>query len=302
MQRNLASGFDDSFRRHLAVEQRRAVLDTIARELTPETTLGDIVDAAQDLGWGDSLGELRLADLAGALLGAAQSPAREGPVRAAVVADAGHAHDDHDDEDENDDEDARELADELDAASAVADEKDDEVEQDEEDQQEARETPKAARARKAAAKTAAKAAAKAAARIEAPRKPSSLDRALDRIDKALAARKSKPEPRSTAKAKAPPPAAKKAAAAAKKVPAKKLSKKAPVPRPMDDDDNDAMSLDQAAKVLVPLVRKLKEATMQDLEEQTGMGRRKLRFHIGQLVKHGRLKRHGMGRGTCYTVK
>jgi len=301
VQRNLASGFDDSFRRHLAVEQRRAVLDTIARELTPETTLGDIVDAAQDLGWGDSLGELRLADLAGALLGAAQSPAREGPVRAAVVADAGHAHDDHDDEDEdeNDDEDARELADELDAASAVADEKDDEVEQDEEDQQEARETPKAARARKAAAKTAAKAAAKAAARIEAPRKPSSLDRALDRIDKALAARK-KPEPRPTAKAKATPAAKK---AAAKKVPAKKLSKKAPVPRPMDDDDDtDAMSLDQAAKVLVPLVRKLKEATMQDLEEQTGMGRRKLRFHIGQLVKHGRLKRHGMGRGTCYTVK
>ena len=41
--------------------------------------------------------------------------------------------------------------------------------------------------------------------------------------------------------------------------------------------------------------------MQELEEKTGMGRRKLRFHIGQLVKHERLTRHGMGRGTYYTA-
>ena len=76
----------------------------------------------------------------------------------------------------------------------------------------------------------------------------------------------------------------------------------PIDEDDEDDDTEAMSLDQAAKLLVPLVRKLREATMQDLEEQTKMGRRKLRFHIGQLVKHGKLRRHGMGRGTCYTVK
>ena len=63
-----------------------------------------------------------------------------------------------------------------------------------------------------------------------------------------------------------------------------------------------MNLDEAAAVLLPLVRELGEATMQQLEQSTaGAGRRKLRFHIGQLVKHGRLERHGMGRGTYYTI-
>lgn len=286
------------------------MLDTIARELEPETTLGDIVDAAQDLGWGDSLGELRLSDLASALLGEGQAsprePAsREAPFRDALIADADH--DDDDDATEASDHDAGHDFDAGDdAQDDEQDEQDDDDQDDEQDDDEQAaapppEAPKTARSRK----TAAKAAAKAAARVEAPRKPSSLDRALDRIDKALAARGRKTTKTvAAAKSKASPAAAKKAAASAKKVPAKKLSKKAPVPRPVEDedDDTDAMSLDQAAKVLVPLVRKLKEATMQDLEEQTGMGRRKLRFHIGQLVKHGRLKRHGMGRGTCYTVK
>ncbi|MCA9714166.1 MAG: hypothetical protein KC468_05720, partial [Myxococcales bacterium] len=93
--------------------------------------------------------------------------------------------------------------------------------------------------------------------------------------------------------------------AAKKTPAKKPSKRAASERksksaaPIDDE---AMSIEQAARKLVPLVRKYKQATMQDLEEATGLGRRKLRFHVGQLVKHGKLKRHGMGRGTHYTVK
>ena len=289
VQRNLASGFDDSFRRHLAVEQRRAVLDTIARELTADTTLGDIVDAAQNLGWGDSLGELRLADLAGALLG--EAPA------APATAPADHDADADDEQDAADDE-AEDTEDEEDDADDDADD-DDAVAV----------APPPRRGRKPAARPEPAA---------APRKPSSLDRALDRIDKALAARgrKAKAEPRTAAKTKpapTPPPApaptktaAKKAAApapapvakkaAAKKTPAKKAAVR------LADDDTDAMSLDQAAKMLVPMVRKLREATMQDLEEQTGMGRRKLRFHIGQLVKHGRLKRHGMGRGTCYTVK
>jgi hypothetical protein len=280
VQRNIASGFDDSFRRHLVVEQRRAVLDTIARELTPDTTLGDIVDAAQDLGWADGLGELCLADLALALFGEtpASAPSPE-------LADADETRADA--EDDDDDELAADDSDDD-------DEGDDDDESDEEEAEEEDEEAAPSRARK-----------------EAERKPSSLDRALDRIDKALAARR---KVRAKKVAKAAPAkkaaskkvAAKKPAPPAKKPvpPAKKPSKAAPVIEDDEDEDDDteAMSLDQAAKLLVPLVRKLREATMQDLEEQTKMGRRKLRFHIGQLVKHGRLRRHGMGRGTCYTVK
>ncbi|MBL9104869.1 MAG: hypothetical protein JNL82_28245 [Myxococcales bacterium] len=264
MQRNLVSGFDDSFRRHLAIEQRRAVLDTIARELGPDTTLGDIVDAANELGWSENFGELCLADLAVALAGedAAEPPA-------AVTATSGDGADEDDEEEEDEVEaDAEEDEEEDEDDEEEEDEDEDEDEEEEEEDEEEEEVAPARRGKNAG-------------------KQSSMDRALDRIDRALARgrKSSKPE------AKAAKPAAKKAA----KKPAKKASKAA-------DDDSEAMSLDQAAKLLIPLVRKLKEATMQDLEEQTGMGRRKLRFHIGQLVKHGRLKRHGMGRGTCYTVK
>ena len=304
VQPNLASGFDDSFRRHLAVEQRRAVLDTIARELTPDTTLGDIVDAAQDLGWADNLGELSLADLALALLGTTTStttsapttsatapgrttPGRTTPGRSAPpqpVARDQNIDSDIDDIDDIDDSDDSDI-DDSDAEHKAP--------------------PPAHRGRTATA-----------TRLRVP-KQSSLDRALERIDEALAARgrKTRNEPRGTGKRGAGKLSASKTAAKtgqAKKL-VKKLAKKAPPPvkkapvlaaaDPLDDDDDtEAMSLDQAARLLVPLVRKLKEATMQDLEEQTHMGRRKLRFHIGQLVKHGKLRRHGMGRGTCYTVK
>lgn len=287
MQRNIASGFEDSFRRHLAVEQRRAVLDTIAHELNPDTTLGDIVDAAQDLGWADGLGELCLADLAVALFGDA-SPAEPVAAEATLPRPPLPLVDSDDDDDSDelaDSEDEDEDADTDDDTSAASEDDDDEP---------------AARS---------------------GRKPSSLDRAVDRIEKTLAAARKVRSKKAAAKvagkklakaaARIPTPAKPvKGKAAAKAAPAKPAAPvkavkagRAPVEEDEDeDDDTEAMSLDQAAKLLVPLVRKLREATMQDLEEQTKMGRRKLRFHIGQLVKHGKLRRHGMGRGTCYTVK
>lgn len=67
------------------------------------------------------------------------------------------------------------------------------------------------------------------------------------------------------------------------------------------DADEPMSLEEAAEVLVPLVSNMETATMQQLEEFTGIGRRKLRFHIGQLVRNEYLERHGMGRGTYYTA-
>lgn len=276
-----APGFEESYRRHLALEQRKAVLETIARELDPETTLGDIVDAAQELGWGDAMGDLNLGDLAVALLGDLDLGATErvdAPVHHDALADALAAADE-DDEDDVEDE---EADDELDDDDLDDEEEEDELE-DEEEEEEERPAPKAAKGR-AKAKTKARA---RASRAKPPARASKKKSAKAAVQQTVLP------------IVQPAPAGKKGAKKAAK--AKKVAP-APAPAPMSNDESEAMNLEQAAKLLVPLVKKLKEATMQDLEEQTGMGRRKLRFHIGQLVKHGRLKRHGMGRGTCYTVK
>jgi hypothetical protein len=211
-------GFDDSFRRHLIPERERAVLEVLATDLDPETTLGEIVDAAAHLGWSDTIGDLCLADLASALRGGAPAP-RAAPVEARPHQPA-----------------------------------------------------------------------------PAPAPP------------AKASKPAAPPPTSRRTSHLAPPAARplaKSAPLAKPAAPTKPSKAAPTSRRVavpEDPDGEAMSIEQAAKLLLPMVRRLKQATMQELEESTGMGRRKLRFHIGQLVKNDRLARHGMGRGTYYTIK
>lgn len=216
MQRS-APGFEASYRRHLAIEQRRAFLDALARNFEATATVGEIVDAAVALGW-IGIGELSLADLADAILLDAPATA---PAAAQTEAD------DEDDEDGDDD-----------------------VEDDDEPE---------------------------------------VAAAPPRGGKQTAAKKTT---KATAPAKVPAAAAKPAAVA-------KPGKPGKVAKVALDD---RMSLDEAAAVLLPLVRAHGEATMQQLEQSTaGAGRRKLRFHIGQLVKNGRLERHGMGRGTFYTV-
>ncbi len=218
-------GFEVSYRRHLAVEQRRAVLDALARSFAPDATVGEIVDAAAALGWAD-LGELSLSDLADALL----SPEAAAAQRSAVAA----AESDDDDNVVSDDDDA-----------------DSDADDDGDGDGDGEEAPEPASARGAKA---------------------------------------------TAKATVPAPEA----AVATAQPAKPAKRKVGKPTKISLDER--MSLDEAAAVLLPLVRQIGEATMQQLEQSTaGAGRRKLRFHIGQLVKNGRLARHGMGRGTYYTL-
>ena len=182
------------------------MLTAIGDELTPSTTIGEIVDAAAALGWHDGVGQLRLIDLAEVLLADAE---------------------------------AQTAANETTPAPEAKTETDEDAP--------AKTSAKKNNAKKATAKkgTAKKAAAKKRA-------------------------------------------AKKATKAKGKVPSREAF-------------DERMSLDEAIEAFVPLVESIGEATMADLEEATGLGRRKLRFHIGQLVKHGHLTRHGMGRGTFYTV-
>ena len=59
--------FEDAYQDHLKLEQRREVLETLREALERSTTLGEVIDAAETVGWGEAMGDLRLSDLANAL-------------------------------------------------------------------------------------------------------------------------------------------------------------------------------------------------------------------------------------------
>ncbi len=328
--------FEDSFRRHLIPEQRRALLETIAQELSPDTTLGEVVDAVESLGWGEHMGELCLAELAGALV---QNPDGDEPAEASGQDNETEATDEDEVEDEVEEDAEDEDEDEDDAEDAYEDEDEDEdpiqlllsssrsSRKSSSRRASARKTAsKAASGRKKASKKTAK--SKKSAKKKATKKKTAKKKTAKKATKKTASKKKtakktakktskKATKKKTAKKKTAKKATKKTSKKTSKKTAKKTAKKtskktskkaaskkpkgrkAKLVAPIDDE---AMSIEQAARKLVPLVRKYKQATMQDLEEATGLGRRKLRFHVGQLVKHGKLKRHGMGRGTHYTVK
>lgn len=293
-------GFESSLQQHLDTEQRRAVLEAIGGSINPDSTLGEIIDAAEALGWSEKMGDLSLADLAEALL------APPGESATAVGQAAGHA-DEADaeaaaDEDEDD-------ADEDDADDDDADEDEDEDDADDEDEGFALELEEPAPSRrkpgKAAAAKESKSAAATKKKIAAASKKIASKKAAEpepmRGSKKASKKVPAGKPGKKAEAPAPAPArTSRGAERAAPTPSKKTSKKAGRRKPTAVDVDDRMSLDEAAEFFLPVVEELGEATMQALEEQTGVSRRKLRFHVGQLVKHGYLERHGMGRGTYYT--
>jgi predicted HTH transcriptional regulator len=84
-------------------------------------------------------------------------------------------------------------------------------------------------------------------------------------------------------------------------PARTTKLKRPSKKALATLAEERLTLEQAAAVLVPLVASAGEMTMQELEDVTAVARRKLRFHVGQLVKQGYLERRGMGRGTTYAA-
>lgn len=274
-------GFESSLQQHLDTEQRRAVLEAIGGSINPDSTLGEIIDAAEALGWSEKMGDLSLADLAEALL----APNGESATAASEAAAEDDAADDEDEDDEGED-------------------ADDEDEDDDFELEIEEPAPSRRKVSKAAAAKEAKGAA-AKKKIAAASKKVASKKAADAEPMKASKKSAKKAAAKPGKKEAPPPArsGRGAEKAASPVTSKKTSKKAAAAgrrKPTAVDVDDRMSLDEAAEYFLPVVEELGEATMQALEEQTGVSRRKLRFHVGQLVKHGYLERHGMGRGTYYT--
>ncbi len=274
-------GFESSFRQHLDTEQRRAVLEAIGANIHPDSTLGEVLDAAQALGWSEQMADLSLADLADALLApeaddVEEAAAEEEAEDEAAEEDA-EAEEDEYEEDEYED-------DEYEDDEYEEDEAEDEDEDEEDEEEDEVAAPRRGRRRAAANKATKKTAKKTSKK---PAKKTSK-----KTSKKPAKKTSKKPAKKTSK---------KPAKKTSKKPAKKTSKSSRGRRRPAVDVDERMSLEQAAEFFVGYVEELGEATMQALEEETGIGRRKLRFHIGQLVKEGYLERHGMGRGTYYTV-
>ena len=103
--------FEDTYQSHLKKAQRREVLDTLRDALERTTTIGEVIDAAETIGWGEAMGDLRLADLATALRKRAEAEAdgqtlseRLAASPVSLVADADDDDDFEDAEDEFEDE------------------------------------------------------------------------------------------------------------------------------------------------------------------------------------------------------
>ncbi len=66
-------------------------------------------------------------------------------------------------------------------------------------------------------------------------------------------------------------------------------------------DDGGMTTDEIIPIVMPFIEGNGEVTFEDLEEYSRLDRKVLRYHLGKLVKEGRLERIGLGRNAVYST-
>ncbi len=66
-------------------------------------------------------------------------------------------------------------------------------------------------------------------------------------------------------------------------------------------DDGGMTTDEIVPIVMPFIEGNGEVTFEDLEEYSRLDRKVLRYHLGKLVKEGRLERIGLGRNAVYST-
>jgi len=74
----------------------------------------------------------------------------------------------------------------------------------------------------------------------------------------------------------------------------------PKAKPKAPDDG-GMTTEEVVPIIMPFIEGNGEVTFDDLEEYSRLERKVLRYHLGKLVKEGRLERIGLGRNAVYST-
>ncbi|MEZ4450698.1 MAG: FaeA/PapI family transcriptional regulator [Nannocystaceae bacterium] len=71
-------------------------------------------------------------------------------------------------------------------------------------------------------------------------------------------------------------------------------------RPKEPEDG-GLSTEEVGRQVLPFIEGNGEVTFDDIADYAGIDRKVLRYHLGQLVKAGRLERIGLGRTAMYST-
>jgi hypothetical protein len=66
-------------------------------------------------------------------------------------------------------------------------------------------------------------------------------------------------------------------------------------------EDGGLSTDEVARQVLPFIEGNGDVTLEDIAEYSRIDRKVLRYHLGQLVKQGRLERLGVGRHAVYST-